>query len=109
MNCCDFNVQIGSVGFDLVVQFLDCEGAKDLSVLAANVYEIRLKNPNGVVLQRPAALLSDGTDGKIHYTTVAGDLDVAGEWKIQGRAHDGPVTQDLWTEIGSFTVKNNLV
>ncbi len=56
-----------------------------------------------------AALTTDGTDGKMQYTTTASsDLDESGEWKIQGLVTEGasPITK---TAITKILVKDNLV
>lgn len=40
------------------------------------------KPPNsGTMLTKAGSFTTDGTDGKLSYTTIAGDLSVAGEWK----------------------------
>lgn len=31
----------------------------------------------------PCTFTTDGTEGKMQYTTLAGDLDVSGDWQIQ--------------------------
>ena len=50
--------------------------------------EILFLLPSGKVKVRPAAFSSDGTDGKIEYTTTAGDIDEAGgarrPWSFSG-------------------------
>lgn len=47
--------------------------------------QILLKKPSGTVLTETAAFVTDGSDGKIQYTTVAGKIDEAGEWKLQAK------------------------
>ncbi len=45
------------------------------------------KKPDGVTLLTiaapPVVFTTDGTDGKVEYTTVTGDIDVAGVWCLQ--------------------------
>ena len=65
-----------------------------------------MRKPSGTISTKTATFVSDGTDGKIHYTTVAGDLDETGMWKIQARVSN--VTSDKRTDIGTFTVGENL-
>jgi len=110
MICCDTTVHVGTIGFDLIVQFLDCATLAPLDLLAAGitVSEILLRDPNGVKASHAASFLTDGTDGKIHYVTVAGDLDVPGPWRLQGKVADAGPSKTLYSEVGSFTVRENL-
>ena len=65
-----------------------------------------LKNPAGTKLTKSAAFDSDGTDGKIYYAAVAGDLDETGTYEIQGKVivTDGT----FYTDIQTFKVHRNL-
>lgn len=53
----------------------------DLS--SATTMEFRFRKANGTVLTVDAIHVTDGTDGKIKYTAVEGDIDVDGQWKLQ--------------------------
>ena len=72
----------------------------DLS--AATTIQIKFEKPGGSTLIKTAVLTTDGTDGKMQYVSVSGDLDEVGEWEIQGRIVSGG--QDLRTGLGRFTV-----
>lgn len=39
--------------------------------------------PGGTVKSFTAAFTNTGTDGKVRYTLVSGDIDVPGTWRIQ--------------------------
>jgi hypothetical protein len=65
-----------------------------------------LLRPNGVTLIKTADFTSDGTDGKIRYVVVAGDLNADGRWRIQGKIIIPSGT--FSTEIGTFMVHANL-
>lgn len=73
----------GDVGTKILVTITDDGAAVDLS--DAISLSLFIKKPDGAVLNRVATLNSDGTDGKIKYITISGDLDVAGVYKLQAR------------------------
>lgn len=85
-------------GVKLIVQIVDCtlvngeptENVVDVSQMLSA--EILLRKPDGeTVMTLQAQHLTDGTDGKIFYSTHGdpsnhtGDLDQPGTWTIQGR------------------------
>ena len=43
--------------------------------------EIIFKKPGGTLLSKSATFTNTGTDGKIEYKTVAGDIDEIGTWE----------------------------
>lgn len=69
---------IGTV-FEVTVQ----ENGAALNISSATTKQILLRKPSGTVLTKTASFVTDGTNGKISYTTVAGDLSEDGQWKIQ--------------------------
>ncbi len=53
-----------------------------------------------------AALFTDGTDGIMQYTVASGDLDVGGNWCMQGKL---TFTSSHWnTDIFKFKVHKNV-
>ena len=51
------------------------------------------------------SFVTDGSDGKITYTSASGLLDTAGDWKIQGRI---VFANGTWsTEVQGFVVEDN--
>jgi len=53
-----------------------------------------------------AALVTDGTDGKMYYVTQEGDLDSPGRWRVQGYVEvDGA---KIHSDISKFKVHANL-
>lgn len=94
---------IGTV-FELTVKD-SANAIVDLST--ATVLNITFKKSDDTIVTKTASLVTDGTDGKMQYITVAGDLDLVGLWKIQG-----DITSPSWTgttNIDTFTVYPNLV
>ncbi len=61
---------------------------------------------NCSVISRTAQFTNDGTDGLIQYTTVDGDLDIAGNWSLQAKV---VTLGGSWkTDVGYFIVHENL-
>jgi len=80
MACNVINGDIGTV-FELTVT--DCDGAA-IDISAAISLEINFKSPAGVVVNKTPVLSTDGSDGKMKYITLAGDINEYGKWIIQG-------------------------
>lgn len=67
---------------------------------------ISIRKPDGTLNEYSASLLTNGTDGVIYYTTVGGDLDVPGTYKIQATVQ---TSEGIYhSEKGSFRVKCNV-
>jgi BppU N-terminal domain len=75
------SIQKGAIGVDIVLTVTE-DGAA-LNIASATGKKIILGKPDGTRLEKEAAFVSDGSDGKIKYTTIAGDLDAAGVWQAQ--------------------------
>ncbi|OGC94097.1 MAG: hypothetical protein A2W25_11990 [candidate division Zixibacteria bacterium RBG_16_53_22] len=75
--------------------------------LATNLY-IYLTPPSGVDKTKAAVLSSNGSDGKMQYVTVNGDLDETGSWQIQGYIKFSN-SQIFKTSVRQFNVLANLV
>ena len=73
----------GDIGTKLLITVTDDGVVVDISV--ASLLEIFIRKPDGTILSVSGTLETDGTDGKMHYITIAGDTDVAGVYKLQGR------------------------
>jgi hypothetical protein len=71
---------------------VDSDGAAiDLS--STTQKQLVFKKPSGTTLTKTAVFYTDGTDGKIQYTSQAGDLSELGEWKWQA---------DIVNPVGSW-------
>lgn len=57
----------------------------------------RFQRPDETTFDRDAELVTDGSDGQAEYQTLAGDLDQAGEWKLQLKDGNGPWHADKET------------
>lgn len=96
-------VQANAEGVDIILTIIE-DGAP-LNLANATTKEIVLKGPDGDASAKTADFVTDGVDGKITYTTVEGDLDVAGVWQAQGNIALGGRFR---TSIGRFAVRENL-
>lgn len=77
-------MQVGDIGTSIVLTIIDQDGAV-VNVSASSARNINFKKPNGAAMTKSASFFTDGTDGKIAYTTIAGDLDQAGIWDMQAK------------------------
>jgi hypothetical protein len=95
---------IGTV-FEITVKKED-GSAQDIS--AAATRQIIFKKPDGTLLTKTAALVTDGLDGKMKYKAISGDLDAAGSWELQGRVILAAGTDEYRSDISGFEVHANL-
>ena len=92
------------IGTKLLITVKDDGSVVDIS--SASSLTILIKKPDGTILTRSGVLETDGTDGKMYYIVVAGDLDAAGFYKIQGRVVSSSGT--FSTSTANFKVHCNL-
>ena len=97
-------VQKNTIGFAINVQVLTNFKPMDLS--EASVKTLLLKKPSGAVIQRSLSFLNNGSDGKLIYYTVSGDLDQDGDWQLQAQVSNPDGI--WWTDTTTFTVLPNL-
>lgn len=99
MSCAE--IHLNDVGTQFIVTILNQdEEAEDLSGYSTK--QIIFTKPSGEKLTKTANFYTDGTDGKIYYTSVADDLDEAGTWQIQG------VVDGFHSNIETFKIYRNL-
>jgi hypothetical protein len=97
-------IHAGDIG--VVFNITVMNGATVLNLSNANSISIIFQKPDSSDLTKTAALTTNGTDGKIKYTTVAGDLDQIGTWQIQARVDFGASV--FSTDIQKFKVYRNI-
>jgi hypothetical protein len=101
----------GDIGTIFMLTLKDAGVAVDVSDAdGANEMQIFFKKPSGKVVTQTAAFGTaggtGGEDGRIKYTTVAGDLDEVGYWEMQAKVI---ITAGTFkSEIEGFHVKRNL-
>lgn len=72
----------GDVGTVFTVTMKDEDGVV-VDISSFTTRQLLYRKPDGTVDTQTAAFVTDGTDGKITYTTAAGDIDLPGNWRIQ--------------------------
>jgi hypothetical protein len=97
-------VHMNDVGVLFRQTMYESDAILDLS--SATELEMRFKKPDGTVLTKTATLSDDGTDGRLQYASIAGDLDQLGEWKVQPRVAFG--SNQWYGTVDKFRVYENL-
>ncbi len=75
-------IHVGDVGTVIEVTVKD-ESTQVFDLSSQTKIRLDFKSPRGVVRSHDATLVSDGSDGRIAYTTRAGDFDEVGIWSVQ--------------------------
>ena len=94
----------GDIGTQFTVTVQDGTTVVDIST--ASTKQLIFKKPGGTILTKSTSFVTDGTDGKMQYVSVDGDLSDDGVWKMQGNVIIGGNT--FSTDITSFKVYRNL-
>ena len=94
----------GDIGTQFTVTVQDGTTVGDIST--ASTKQLIFKKPGGTILTKSTSFVTDGTDGKMQYVSVDGDLSDDGVWKMQGKVIIGGNT--FSTDITSFKVYRNL-
>ncbi len=99
------NPRIGDVGTVFKLTIKDQAGAI-VNISGASTKVVRFRKPDATVVEKAGALYSDGTDGILKYTTIAGDLDKGGSWSIQAKV---VLASGTWySTTAEFVVETNL-
>ena len=98
-------VHVGDIGTVFEATITDAGVVVDIS--GASTKDLNFLKPSLATLNKAASFTTDGTDGKIRYTTLSGDLDEAGTWQIQGHVIFGG--GDWSTDIIKFNVFANII
>jgi hypothetical protein len=97
-------IHVDDVGTRFLATIKDCDEVVNVS--GAPYLLFTFKKPDDSSFNRTANIYTNGLDGKIYYDTVAGDLDQAGLYKLQGQVALASGT--YYTDIYSFEVNCNL-
>ena len=99
--------RLDDAGTIIELTITDAAGAS-IDISAATLKEFIIQRPDGTNLtpNKSTSFVTDGTDGKIQYTTLAADLNVTGNWKVQ--AHIILPSGDWKSTVATFTVGNLL-
>lgn len=97
-------IHVGDVGTQLIMTVKDDGVVVDIS--SASTLDVIIKKPDGENYTKSGQLSTDGTDGKMYYTSVSGDFNAAGNYKLQGRVVLASGT--YYTSVSDFKVYCNL-
>jgi len=99
-----YEIHKSDIGTVFTLTIKDGSTIVDLSSTSAKV--INFRKPDGTILNKTAAFVTDGTDGKIKYTTIVGDLSQTGPWTFQAVL---TFASGTWSsDVHKFTVHPNL-
>ena len=74
-------VRAGAIG--LVIELRLREDGAAVNLSTATVKKLVCKKPSGALAEFTAAFVTDGSDGKLKYVTLAtSDIDELGDWRI---------------------------
>lgn len=107
MSCSEEEVHFNDIGTEFLVTVKDCVSGVStaLDVSTATEKYLVFKAPSGARVEQTAVNNTDGTDGKIKYVTVDGDLNEVGTWRLQVKI----VMGGTWrSDVGTFKVYENL-
>ncbi len=97
-------IHVGDIGTQITLSITDAGTAVDLS--SATTKQIIFLKPDRTKLTKTAEFATDGTNGQLKYTTIAGDLDLAGFWQVQ--AYVVLPTGEWHSSTEMFEVSENL-
>lgn len=95
---------VGDVGTGFRGTFKEDGSIVDIS--AASTKTITFEKPDGTTMVKAGSFVTDGTDGVLEYVSVDGDLDIGGDWRLQGYADIGSWAGH--SDIVKFKVFDNL-
>lgn len=79
----DTDIHVGDVGTTFLMTVIDKDGVV-VNVANATTKLFYFLKPNGAKIERACEYVTTGVDGKLQYITIANDIDMAGQWTIQG-------------------------
>lgn len=104
MATCGNEIHLNDIGTIFEIALKDCENAVDLT--GATTLEYIFQKPDSSTVTKTAIVAGDPTLGILNYTTISGDLDALGNWKIQ--AHVVLPSGEWRSDIEKFKVHANL-
>jgi hypothetical protein len=75
-------VHLNDVGTRFQLTLEDGDGTA-VNISTATTKEFVFRKPDGSTITRDATFSTDGSNGVLYYDTVTGDIDQAGQWKVQ--------------------------
>lgn len=106
--CSEREIHLNDIGTVFLVTINDCVAGVPtvLDVSSATTLQLIFQSPSGTSTTQTASLYTDGTDGKVTYTSISGDIDEVGTWRLQASVVIGGGT--FRSEVKSFRVHDNI-
>jgi hypothetical protein len=102
MTCSEIHTLSYGIDIEITIE----EDSVVANISAATDMQFLIRKPDGSLLEVTATFLTDGTDGILKYTTVSGDLDMVGLYKIQAKMTIG--TGVFYSTTSTFKVYSNV-
>ena len=97
-------IHVDDVGTLFKATIADCPDSLDIS--GASTKQLKFKKPGGTVITRAGTFFTDGSDGILTYTSIAGDIDECGRWELQAFLVLGG--SSYHSDVAKFRVFRNL-
>ena len=97
-------IQKNDIGTEFDITFKEAGVAVNIS--SATTKSLIFRAPDDTTTTYAGTFITDGTDGKLRYTTVTTDIDQAGHWHIQGKVILS--TGTFFSSVEDFYVLPNL-
>jgi hypothetical protein len=99
------DIHKGDIGTVITATIVD-ESGTAVNLAGATSKKIIFQKPDGSRAEKDLAFATDGTDGKVKYTLLAGDVDQSGGWQRQYRVS---LAAGTWTsDVVVFDVKESI-
>jgi hypothetical protein len=102
----DTIIHNGDVGTIIRLTITEDDNTTAIDVSGATVKKFYFLKPDDTKINKTAEFNADGTDGKLKYTTVAGDINAVGRWQVQAYVEIGAAK--YYSTKTTFTVQSNL-
>ena len=98
-------IHLNDVGTQFIATIFDNNG-NIINLSSYTTLQLHFTKPDGIKVIQTAVFLTNGSDGNIYYTTVTGDLNQKGFWKLQGYVALG--SNSWYSDIYTFRVVGNI-
>lgn len=102
----DTIIHSGDVGTIIRLTITEDDDTTAVDVSGATVKTFYFLKPTGTKDYVTAVFDSDGTDGKLVYTTIEDDIDTVGRWQVQAYVEIGAAK--YYSTKTTFIVQSNL-
>lgn len=81
----DNGIHVGDVGTQFTLTITDANNVSAVfDISAATLLQMTFVRGDGTSITVTASFVTNGTDGKMQYVSILGDIAVSGNWQVQG-------------------------